>query len=181
MGWLLAIHQLAIGWLSAGYQMAISWVWGDYGLAMDWLWLAMDWLLAGYGLSISKVWTGYRLGMEWLWTGYGLAVGYHSAGHQLAIGWISAGHWLAFGWPWPKINTLQDTVIYYYVPKWHMAVINPLDCSVFTSYFGYRLVIGWLLAGYWLAMALNQYPSTHSHIPLRTKAAHGCNQYFGLY
>ena len=55
----------------------------------------------------------------------------------LAIGWLSAGYW--------RVQN-QDIVIYYYVPKWHMAAINIFYCSVFMRFFGYRLAIGWLCA-----------------------------------
>ena len=69
-------------------------------------------------------------------------------GYRLAISWLLAGYRLTISLTLPKINTIQYVVMYYYVPNWHMAAINTLDCSVFTRPFGYRLAIGWLLAGY---------------------------------
>ena len=54
------------------------------------------------------------------------------------------GYQLAIGWLCPKINTLQDIVIYYNVPKLHMAAINTSDCSEFTRCFYYWMAIGWL-------------------------------------
>ena len=54
------------------------------------------------------------------------------------------GYLLPIGWLCPKINTLQDIAIYYYVLKWHMAAINTLDWGVFTRCFGYWMGIGWL-------------------------------------
>ena len=57
---------------------------------------------------------------------------------------VCSQDFFAIGWLCPQINTLQDIVIYYYVPMWAIAAINTLDCSVFTSCFGYQLAIGWL-------------------------------------
>ena len=74
--------------------------------------------------------SGTRQLLGWLWAGYGLAVSYQSAIclppktmgwlwaiHQPVLGWLYRmatvwdGYWLDISWLWPKINTLQDTVI----------------------------------------------------------------------
>ena len=158
MGWLRAGYGLAMGWLSAIYQLAMGWRWVVYQLYMGWLWasygLAMGWVRTAYGLDMD-------LAMSWLFnTLQDLVIYYYvpklrmAASNTLdcsvftkllAIGWLSAGYRLAISWLWPKTNTLQDIVIHY-VPNWHMAAINTLDCSVFTRFLGYQLAIGYLLA-----------------------------------
>ena len=136
-------------------------------VCMIWLWLAQGWLWANYELAISWLWAGYWLAMTQnqytsrhnhilcskvahgcnqyfgLCSRDILTISWQLAGYRLAIGWLSAGYQQAIGWLWPKINTLQDVVIYY-VPKWHMAAFNTLDCSVFTRFVGFWLAIGWL-------------------------------------
>ena len=57
---------------------------------------------------------------------------------------VLGGYLLTIDWLCCKINTLQDIVIYYYVPKWYKAGIKSLDCTVFTRFFGYQLAISWL-------------------------------------
>ena len=65
-----------------------------------------------------------------------------SYGRPAQVFGLSDGYWLAIS----KINTLPDIVIYYHVPKWHMAAsaINTLEYCVHKIF--------WLLAGYWLAI-----------------------------
>ena len=148
MGWLLAIYGLAMDW-------AISQLWNGYGLLKDCLW-------TGYGMAISYLSAIYWLATSWLSTGYGpkskhiKTVIYYVPKLDILCTKVTLaasntldcsvhkifGYWLAIGWLWPKINTLQDIVIYYYVPKLHVAAINTLDCSVFTIFFYYQLAIG---------------------------------------
>ena len=78
----------------------------------------------------------------------------------LTICWLSAGYRLAIGWPQPKINTLQDSHILLCTQVAH-------GCN---QYLGLQCVheifwlsAGYILAGYWLAMARKQYTSRHSH------------------
>ena len=99
-------------------------------------WLAIGWLLAGYQLVIGWLLDGYQLAISYLLADHGLGTGLLSAINWLAIGWLLAGYV-------PKSIHFK-TVIYYYVPKWHMAAINTLKGSVFTKCFGYRLAIGLL-------------------------------------
>ena len=69
--------------------------------------------------------------MGWLYAIFGLAMDWLLAGYWVSI----SGYQLAIGWIWPNINTLQDIVIYYSVPKLDMPADNTLDCSVFTRLF----------------------------------------------
>ena len=126
MGWLSAIDLLAMGWLSTGYWLSLGWLWDDNLLAITWL-------LAGLQLAI-----GYLQSIYWL------TMGQLYAGYCVSIGWLLTGHGpKSIGWSWPKIHTPQDihVVIYYYVPKWHIAAINTFECIVVTRFF-------WLSAGY---------------------------------
>ena len=66
---------------------------------------------------------------------YRLATDLLSACYQLATSWLLAGH---------DSKSIHFKTDIYDVPKWHMATINTLDCSVFTGFFGYQLAIGWL-------------------------------------
>ena len=168
-------YWLAIGWLSYIYWLTKGLPWFGYGLAIVWLsaihWLAISWLPSGCWLAIDwlcpKINTIQDIGTQyyvskWHMTatntsdcsvftrffGYKLAISWLLDGYWLAIGWLLACYWLAIGWLCPKINTLQDIVIYDYVPNVPMAAINALCSSVFTRLFGYQLGIGWLLAGY---------------------------------
>ena len=104
---------------------------------MGWLWARLSTI---YQLARDWLWAEYQLYVCWLWAGYGLPMGCL----WLSISWLSDIYQLAIGWLWPKINTLQDIVIYYFIPMLDMAVSNTLDCSVFTRF----LATGWLLAGY---------------------------------
>ena len=63
--------------------------------------------------------------MGWVWRGYGLSISWPSAGYGLDIG-IGPK---SIDWSWPKVNTLEDIVIYY-VPKSNMAAINTMDYYV---------------------------------------------------
>ena len=151
----LDAFMLAMGQLSAIDLLSIGWLWANYGLAQ----LAIGWLSTIYWLPIGYLSADYWLAIRWPLAGYQQAISWQLDGYWLAISWLLSIIWLTMGWLWaasqlsiswlhPKINTLQDIVIYNYVPKWHMAVINTLDCSVFTRFFGQRQKIGWLLADY---------------------------------
>ena len=135
---------------SGTWLLSILWT-----VVCSWDFFTIGWLSAGYWLVISLnlytsrhshilLCTLYQSG-TWL-----LLILWAVLCSQdfLVIGWLLAGYWLAIGWLYPKINTLPDIVILYYVPKWHMAAITTLGCSAFTRFFGYQLTIGWLLPGY---------------------------------
>ena len=123
MGCILAGHWLAIGWPLAGYKQAMAKNQYTSRQSFTIMYQSLTWLQA-------ILWTAVCVRLF------------------LAIGWLLAVPGCL------KINTLQDihVVINHYVPKWHMAAINTLDCIVFTRFFwlsaGYQLAIGWLLAGY---------------------------------
>ena len=117
--------------------------------------LAIGWLLAGHWLAMSQ--NGYTSRQSHILTMYQNGTWLQSilwtvvcSQDILAIGWLSAGHV-------PKSIHFQIVI---YVPKWHMAAINTLNCSVFTRF----LAIDWLLVGYWRSMYENQHTSWYSYI-----------------
>ena len=124
---------MAIGWLAAIYWLIMSWLWAGYQLYPLTAYVPKSIHFKHINIYYVPKWHMTALDCSVFTRFWGLSVGY-----RLAIGWLC-----------PKINTLQDIVIYYYVPKWHMTAINTLDCIVFTRIFS------WLLAGYCLFPKFN--------------------------
>ena len=66
---------------------------------------------------------------------------------------------------WPKVSYVY-MYMYYYVPKWHMATVNTLDCGF--------LAIGWLCP------KINALQHSLILLQVCTKVVHACKEYFGL-
>ena len=73
-------YQLDMGWLSAIHQLAMS-----YPASYE---LAIVWLLAGHEMAKGLLSIGYQLDRSWLWAIYQLAMSYH----RLAMGWLWTGY-----------------------------------------------------------------------------------------
>ena len=128
--------------------------------------MLLGWLWAGYGLALSYRSAIYELAMGQLWAGYQLAIGWQLAIYWLPIGYLSAGYWLAIRW----LLAGNCQAINWQSDGYWLAITYLLA--------DHGLTISWLFIS-WLCPQINILQD--SHIPLCTKVAHGCYQYFGLW
>ena len=174
-----SVYRLAMGQQWAGYRLAIGWLCLKINPLQDiviyytnyvpkWYKVAINTLDCSVFIRFFSLSAGYRLAFGWLCPTIrklqDIVIYYNVLNLEsgtwllsilgsvvcsqdfLANGWLSASYWLAIFQH--QYNSRHS--IYHYVPKWHMAVLNTLDSSVFKRFFGYRLAISWLSAGLWL-------------------------------